>query len=114
MSDRLNDAYEAWRSLPIPEQSVDDELAEIHADLVVVDDWVAQSVVPFVEHTRYVFAAADVSGGISGVRDRAHLFVALRDGEDVDTAREYAAYAERLFAVYRELERTVMETAPSN
>jgi len=114
MSASLNDAYEAWRSLPLPPESVDDELASVHADLVVADDWVARAVIPFVEHARYVFAAADVGGGIRGIRDRAHLLVALRDGDDADRAREYAAYAERLDMVYGELERTVMETAVSN
>jgi hypothetical protein len=114
MSARLNDAYEAWRSLPLPPESADDELAAVYADLLVADDWVARSVVPFVEHAQYVFAAADVGGGIRGIRDRAYLLVALLDGDDADRAREYAAYVDRLGAVYEELERTVMETAPSN
>jgi hypothetical protein len=114
MSVRLNDAYKAWRSLPLPPGSLDDDLAGVHTDLLIVDAWVAKSVVPFVERAQYVFAAADVGGGIRSVRDRADLLVAVRDGDDADRAREYVAYAERLDALYGALERTVMASASSN
>jgi hypothetical protein len=114
MSVGLNDAYKAWRSLPLPPGSADDDLARVHTDLVIVDDWVAKAVIPFVEHARYVFAAADLGGGIRSVRDRADSLVGLCYGDDADRAREYAAYADRLDALYGELERAVMESAPSN
>jgi hypothetical protein len=110
----LDKAYKAWRAQPLPPECDDAELNKLHADLALVETWVAEAVVPFVEHTRYVFAAVDVSAGIRSVHDRAEELASLRQGDDAKLAREYAAYAERLEAVYGALERTVMETGLSN
>jgi hypothetical protein len=110
----LRDAYEAWRAEPFPAASADHELEGVHADLLLVDTWVGEAVIPFVERTRYVFAAIDVRAAIRGIRDRAQELRASLGGDDAELAGEYIAYAERLDAVYEALERTVSEAAPSN
>jgi hypothetical protein len=110
----LDDAYKAWSGEPFPPASDDHELEGVHADLVLVDTWVAEAVIPFVERTRYVFAAIDVRAAIRGIRCRAEELEASRSGDDAYLAREYIAYADRLDAVYMALERTVSEAAPSN
>jgi hypothetical protein len=110
----LDDAYNAWRALPMPPGSADDELASLHADLVLVDTWVAETVVPFVERTQYMFAAIDIGAGIRGVHERAEELAASLDGDEADLAQEYLAYADRLDAVYAELERAVEESGYTN
>lgn len=106
--------YKAWRDQPFPRASADKELAGVHADLVLVDAWVAEAVIPFVERKQYVFAVVDVSAGIASIHARAAQLAASCNGDDAELARAYAAYAERLDAVYGEFERTVGEAGLSN
>jgi hypothetical protein len=110
----LDDAYKTWRAQPFPPASVDHELSDLHVDLGLVDAWVAEAVIPFVERRRYMFAAADLRAGILGVRDRAHALAASRNGHDADLARCYVAYAEQLDVVYAQLERAIAESSSSN
>lgn len=110
----LDRAYREWRERPLPRGSSNDELAALHADLVLVDTWVAEAVIPFVERTQYVFSAVDVPAGIRVIRERAQELAPYCDGEDAGLAAEYIAYADRLDAVYRQFERTVSEAGLSN
>ena len=64
-------AYSAWREQPFPLGSRLDALDEVHADLVLVDTWVAATIIPLVEAGRYHPAQVDVLGKLQEIRHRA-------------------------------------------
>jgi hypothetical protein len=97
----LGDAYASWRQQPFPSGSTDDALDEIHADLVLVDHWVAQSVIPFVEQGRRQPAAVDVLGTIAQLRARAAAAAAEATDDHRQLAIAYGVYAELMGEVYR-------------
>jgi hypothetical protein len=96
-------AYASWRDEPFPSGSTDDVLDEIHADLVLVDTWVAESVIPFVKHGQYEPARVDVLGGIDDIRRRAVAAERSATDDGRTLAVAYETYANRLEAVYRAL-----------
>lgn len=95
-------AYDAWRALPFPEGSADDELDEAHADLVYWDTMTAEAVVPMVEGSSpYGPGALDFRAGLAGLHER---LVALRErasGSEAESLDGYIAYAEALIRVIR-------------
>ncbi len=62
----LEDAVATWRDQAFPPGSATDALDELHADLALADTWVAESVIPFVEHGLHKPARVDV---VTGLRD---------------------------------------------
>jgi hypothetical protein len=110
----LERAYIAWRQHPLPPCSSDDELHEVHTDLALVDTWVAEVVVPFVEQRRYAFTTVDIDGALRGIRERADAAAASGADGDAELAARYRAYADCLKALYEEFERTVAQAGLSN
>lgn len=94
-------AYELWKEQPFPSGSSWDALDEVHADLAVADTWVADTVIPFIEHGVYRPAQVDVIGALEKIRDQAIQLKARGEGEDKRLAEEYAKYAELLHFVYQ-------------
>lgn len=99
----LADAYASWRQQPFPSGSADDVLDEIHADLVLVDTWVAESLIPFVEHRHYQPARVDILGGIGKIRERAMAAARSAADDDRKLAVAYETYADLMDTVYRAL-----------
>jgi hypothetical protein len=97
----LDDAYAAWVGEPFPPGSGNDELGELHADLVLADTWVAESIIPYVEHELYEPAAIDVSAGLAALRSRAtSLGAAADDSEDEALVARYVRYIDLLEQAY--------------
>jgi hypothetical protein len=96
----LGASYAAWRALPFPPGSADDELDEIHADLALADHWVAESVIPFVEHGRHEPARPDVLAEVTHLITRAQGRERAGNTERINLARQYRAYAMSLLCVY--------------
>ena len=88
------EAFEAWRRVPFPMGSPEDDLDELHADIALADTWVAESVIPFAEQGTFVPAAVDVLHELQALNDRA-----MRFGE-TDPVAEYLAYVGLLADVY--------------
>ena len=93
-------AYSAWRQRPFPEGSRIDPLDELHADLVLADTWVAQTIIPFVEDGRYHPAQVDVLGKLQEIRDGAAALGKSGVADEKRLAREYLTYAELLRTAY--------------
>ena len=100
MSD-FETAYEAWRRQPLPPGSADDSLDELHADLVLADAWVADSVIPYVERGIYQPAQPDVVEELGNLRSRAAKLRERDDGGDPSLAGSYGDYVELLLCVYQ-------------
>jgi hypothetical protein len=64
-------AYSRWREQPFPLGSSLDALDELHADLALVDTWVADALVPFVEHGMYRHIQVDPIQKLEEIRDSA-------------------------------------------
>lgn len=97
----FQNVYESWKERPFPSGSSWDALDEIHSDLAVADTWVADTVIPFIEHGVYRPAQVDVIGTLEKIRNRAIQLRAKGEGEDKRLADEYARYAEILQSVYQ-------------
>jgi hypothetical protein len=92
--------YASWREQPFPPGSTWDPLDELHADLALADSWVAETVIPFVEHGVNQPANVDVIGTLRDIRNRANILGELGHGDDKRLAQEYSNYAELLQRVY--------------
>ena len=98
----LEDAYAAWRSRPFPPGSSDELLDELHADLALADTWVAEAVIPRVEHGLHQPARADVIDELEELRDRAvELTETSGRFADGDLADDYREYVDVLLRVYK-------------
>jgi len=99
MSD-LEAAVSTWRHKPFPSGSANDALDELHADLALADTWVAEAVIPFVDHGTFQPAQVDVIGETRKLRDRAAQLGRSSSGEDKTLADAYRDYAALLMHVY--------------
>lgn len=102
-------AYTAWRNQPFPVGSRVDALDEVHADLVLVDTWVAQTVIPFVEEGRYRPAQVDVLEKLQEVRDRASALSKSGSADEKRLVSDYLRYADLLKSVYESLLKKVRD-----
>ncbi len=99
----LNEAYEDWISRPFPSGSDADWLDELHADLVLADTWVSESVIPYVKHGRFVRPHLDVVEEISKLYDRMTSALSQCKGDERQLLKSYQDYARALLRVYKEL-----------
>ena len=96
----FEDAYASWRSRPFPPGSTNDSLDELHADLALADTWVAETVIPFVEHGVSDPARIDVVNELRKLRSRAEELGRASDGEEARQAASYRDYFDVLLRVY--------------
>jgi hypothetical protein len=76
------------------------ERDELHADLVLADVWVAESVIPFVEHGLHEPARVDVVKVLRDLNARAGELEQRSEGADARLAAAYREYAAVLLRVY--------------
>lgn len=97
----FNASVAAWRRAAFPVGSKNDELDEIHADLALIDTWVAGSVLPYVDTDVWEPAVPNVLGALDSLER--HVHGVHLDGENhVQVANRYLAYAGLLRSVYEE------------
>jgi len=75
-------------------------LDELHADLALADTWVAETVIPFVEHGVSDPARIDVVNELRKLRSRAEELGRASDGEEARLAASYRDYFDVLLRVY--------------
>jgi hypothetical protein len=98
-------AYAKWRALPFPPGSTHDDIDELHADLVLIDDWVAEAVIPFVENGLKLAIKVDVVGGLQRLRDGLKPLVKAGAADDKELIRRYLEYTDALEDVYASFRR---------
>jgi hypothetical protein len=94
-------AVVAWREAPFPSGSDLDELDELHADLVLADTWVAESVIPFVERGVHDPARVAVIDNLRKLDERAIRLMKSCGLEHQRQADAYRRYIELLRRVYQ-------------
>jgi hypothetical protein len=100
----FDDLYTRWREAPFPPGSHRDDLDELHADLALVDTWVAETIVPYAERGVVTPPQVDVDACIKAIRDRALRFDRGATGEEQATLMRYIAYVdliEQVFTAFR-------------
>jgi len=102
-------AYAAWRNQPFPLGSHLDALDEVHADLVLADTWVAETVIPFVEDGRYYPAQIDVIPKLQEIGDRARKLGDSGTADEKRLASDYVKYVVLLRSVYEHFLKNVDE-----
>ncbi|WP_370246877.1 hypothetical protein [Nocardioides sp.] len=95
----FEEAVREWREASFPHGSALDVLDEVHADLVLYDTWVAESVLPYVDRGIWEPAVPDVLGALDELIRQVEKLRA-EGTDDLDAACAYLAYAELLRAVY--------------
>ena len=90
--------YHLWRDTAMPPGSVDDTLDELHADIVLADTWVADSVLPLVQYHRYRPARIDVLDRLAVLRDRCDELA--RQATNGSLLQSYRSYVVMLIALY--------------
>jgi hypothetical protein len=98
--DDFAEAVTAWRMLPFPDGGTSDATGELHADLALADTWVAESVLPYVEHGTHDPAKVDVIDTLGDLQRRAVNLARSSDSEERELADAYLGYIEALVRVY--------------
>lgn len=93
-------AYQAWIQATFPPEGRSEDLGELHADMSLVDTWVADSLVPYVKHGKYVAAKVDVLKKLTEIRDRAAALIGSESIGTNDVAETYVHYADLLENAY--------------
>ena len=96
----FEDAYARWRGQSFPSGSARNSLDELHADLALADTWVAEAVIPFVEHGVHHPARVNVSKELRQLRTRAIELGQVGNADDNRLADSYGDYAALLQRVY--------------
>jgi hypothetical protein len=105
MTDRLLKAYSEWRNATFPPGSHRDDVDEAHAELATLDYWVADNLVPFVEHGVRVPLKVDIEGGIQRLVPRLQELMGSSDIETRARVESYSSYLRLLDAVFRAYQR---------
>jgi hypothetical protein len=95
----LEEAVREWREAPFPRGSAVDSLDEVHADLALYDTWVAECVLPYLQHGVWEPAVPDVLGAIDALTNQVEE-LSTSGTEDLEAAESYLAYASLLRSVY--------------
>jgi hypothetical protein len=103
----LERAYSRWRDQPFPRGSSNDALDELHADLALVDTWVAEALIPLVEHGMYRPIQVDPIQKLEEIRDSATELGKSAPADEKRLAREYVEYADLLRRVYEQFLKKV-------
>jgi len=98
----FDEAVAAWQTLPFPPGSASDAIDELHADLVLADSWVAESVIPYIERGSRQLSNVDVIKRLSEFRSRAtELRESSESQEDEQLLDSYREYIDSLLRAYR-------------
>jgi hypothetical protein len=98
----FEDDVAAWRACPFPPGSRDDSIDELHADLVLADTWVAETVIPYLTSGIYVPAKVDVIRELRKLRRRAlELSRRSTHQEERGLTDSYRYYIDLLRRVYQ-------------
>lgn len=100
-------AYKAWREKPFPPGSRSDPLDELHADLALVDTWVAEAIVPYVENGVQGPIQVDPLEKLQQIRDRATELAKSGTADDKRLVNDYVRYADSLREVYERFLSTI-------
>ena len=103
------DLYARWRRQPFPPGSASDAVDELHADLALADSWIAETVIPFVEHGVHKPAHLDVVAELRALEDRAAQLGRSVSPEDSRLLQDYSQYVALLLLVYEDF----LANAPS-
>jgi hypothetical protein len=96
--DTFEDKVVAWRNAPFPPGSAHDPLDEAHADLALVETWVADSLLPYIDHQVWRPAVPDVFGALDEI-ERSLAGMDLGP-DDRALAGRYVAYVSLLRTAY--------------
>jgi hypothetical protein len=99
MTNTFNDTVRAWREAPFPPGSSIDVLDEIHADLALYDSWVADSLLPYLDHGVWSPAKVDVLGSLDALTQQIEELNSDQIS-DTQAVAHYLNYTELLRAVY--------------
>ncbi|GAA1753285.1 hypothetical protein [Agromyces humatus] len=80
-----------WRDAPFPPGSNNDQLDELHADLALIDTWVAESLLPYLHSRTWEPAVPDVFGALDQLeRSLGQLELGPEDRQQSGRYLEYA------------------------
>ena len=95
----LGEEYEAWRRMPFPTGSSNDDIDELHAELATWDAFVAEAVIPMERGRPYDPGIHDQAAEIRHLRSRIEALTPTVAGEDRESLVAYREYCDSLMAV---------------
>lgn len=101
----LEKSAKAWLCTSLPPGSAVEELDVAHADLVLFDTWVAESVLPFLERGVWLPAVPDVLGSLEELTGQVEAMKEV--GTNKATATAYLEYLDLLKHVYQDFLKAV-------
>jgi len=99
---KLNYLYDDWREASFPSTTTNENVDELHKELILYDLWVAESVIPFIQKGRYIPAVPDVVDALMQFQERGQELLLSVEGSDLDSVRQQLEYATKLYELYSE------------
>lgn len=96
----FEEAYARWREAPFPRGSTNDLVGDLHADLAMLDAFVADEVIPLREGAVIRPGAVDIAKELDGLCSRIRSLAAIVEAEQQAKLGEYAEYCALLEEVY--------------
>jgi len=97
----FDDAVASWRHKPFPPGGRTTEaLYELRGDLQVADNWVAEAVIPFVDHGQRLPENIDVIARLAELRARGVELARAGNDDDTRVADAYLDFIALLLRVY--------------
>ena len=97
----FEDSYAAWRGMPGPRGSDNEDLEILRADIFLADHWIAESLIPFVENGRIEVPPFDVENPLSELLKQAIQMEQVGREDLAATARTYSDYVRAQISAYR-------------
>ena len=85
-------AYRKWRDQPFPDGSAVDELDEVHGDIALVDEWLVQIIIPYMQTGSVAPLVVDPVQSIGEIRTRLRRIEPHLDRVSSRSVAEYHGY----------------------
>ena len=100
----FEDLANLWLAMPIPTGTADDAVNDFHSDLVLADEWVASTVIPFIKRGEVVPDRIGVSKRLAdlGTRMRAYESPSPSGGAAIASYLDYLDLLIRVFTALKD------------
>jgi hypothetical protein len=107
-------ASSKWMDEPFPAGSANDEIDEVHAELVMVDTWVADLVMPYLMHGRVFTDRVGVGAPLEQMRKRLNELRLSSSPVETTVLERYSAYAQLLEDLFSAFQVEIATARPTD
>lgn len=107
-------ASSKWMDEPFPAGSANDDIDEVHTELVTVDMWVADLVMPYLMHERVLTDRVGIGAALEQMHQRLNELRLSSSPAETTVLERYSAYAQLLEDVFSALQVEIATARPTD